>query len=458
MYSFKKASGNPGWITDTKTNCKLYTHDFSKNRYFTWDGLCENNLAQGSGELTVFWNNKEFYHYKGSVEQGKVSGFGVLRMADDGDTYEGEFENGLLHGDAHFYSDDGDHYLGEWVAGKKEGMGTYWYDPSSPIFKYTGEWVNDQQDGSGTLYYRNGKEVKGVFQEGKLVEQVQNVPSQSSIQKKNILITNDDGVEDMDRLICLAEALSPYADKIVIATSAENRSGTSNTVDLVKTGKVSVEQLDYRTSENISIFKVEGYPADCVLFGTMGIFGSEGLNVDLVISGINGGANEGASWFGSGTIGAARTAALMGIPAIAVSGIDEEVNNPLDRDKICQWVAEFSISPTLERMKKHEYLTISIPDNLDEIKGVKVVERAITFDRAPFFLEPLDLENSASQKETTWVLKPNDPSQAYKMPANNDVFYYYQGYIVVVPMSVNENQPSRLMTYKNFESTQSPFE
>ena len=43
------------------------------------------------------------------------------------------------------------------------------------------------------------------------------------------------------------------------------------------------------------------------------------------------------------------------------------------------------------------------------------------------------------------------------MPADNDVFHYYQGYIVIVPMSINENRPERILNYKPFESDISPF-
>ena len=442
VYNFQKSTGSPGWIYDTHSSCKLYSHNFSNNRDFEWNGACEEGFAHGVGELKVFWNNKEYFHYKGSVVKGKLSGFGSLRMYDDGDVYAGEFRNGLLNGQGSFYNDDGDHYIGNYEQGMKNGKGEYWYKPSSHIFKYVGDWKEDKENGYGTLHYRNGKEVKGIFRNGKLVERTEIIPNDKTNDKKNILITNDDGVEDLDRLICLAESLSPYANQLVIVASAQNRSGTSNTIEIIKKGKIEAKQLDIPASENISVYEVAGYPGDCVLFGTLGVFGQRNLKVDLVISGINGGANEGASWFGSGTIGAARTAAIMGIPAIAVSGIDEDQYNSSNRDKICDWVADFSSSTLIENMDPFEYLTISIPDDLDH---------------PPFLMEATHDKAQPVGEMQTWLIKPNDPAKAYKMPADNDVFHYYQGYIVIVPMSINENRPERILNYKPFESDISPF-
>ena len=457
IYSFKKSSGSPGWISQPETDCKFYTYDHSKNRSFHWSGSCENGYVHGEGELTVFWNNREYYTYKGTIAEGKFNGHGKWIMASDGDTYEGAFKNGLPHGNGRYYNDDGDHYVGEYRNGLRSGIGTFWYEPDNPIFKYVGAWDNGEENGYGTLVYRNGEEVTGIFANGELKETATFNANNNNQLKKNILITNDDGVEDMDRLICLAESLSPFANKIVIAVSSQNRSGTSNMMQTTKTGQVKTKQLSLDVSENIEIYEVEGYPADCVLFGALGIFYNMDMKLDLVISGINGGANEGAAWFGSGTVGAARTAALMQIPTIAVSGINEDEPNIENRNKICDWVATFASTSLIENMESFEYLTVSIPKDLGSIKGVKVVERAITFDKPPFLLE-IEKDSSTNVDEyQTWNLKPNNPTKAYNMPANNDVFYYYQGYIVVVPMSINENRPNRMVNYKPLESNVSPF-
>ncbi len=253
----------------------------------------------------------------------------------------------------------------------------------------------------------------------------------------------------MARLQCLAEAFSGFADKILIAVSNQNRSSTSNLTQITKEGYVKVKKLAIDTVKQIYTYQVEGYPGDCVLFGALGFFMEQGETIDLVVSGINGGGNIGVEWFGSGTIGAARTAALAKIPAIAVSGIDEDRNEGKSLPRICQWVAELLQSPIIESIKPLEYLTVSIPEDIDQLKGVKVLERAITFDALPFLLEKSSSE--APTETDHWQLRPLDRADVYDLKAHHDVSLYYQNYIVLVPMSVDENMPDRLPSYQQYE-------
>lgn len=127
-----------------------------------------------------------------------------------------------------------------------------------------------------------------------------------------ILITNDDGIESAG-LAALVDAFGDRAD-IVVSAPAKNNSGASQSVSIVS-GKLAVTTLDRGTAE--ARYAVHGTPADAVLFGLLGPSGSRSF--DLVISGINKGENVGSAVTVSGTIGAARQAALLGVPAIAVS-------------------------------------------------------------------------------------------------------------------------------------------
>lgn len=125
----------------------------------------------------------------------------------------------------------------------------------------------------------------------------------------NILITNDDGVH-APGLKILKETLSSIANVIVVAP-LEERSTTGHTLTLDHTLRmVEIEE---------NVFGCSGYPADCALMGIAHVFKSRSQKVDLVISGINRGANLGQDVFYSGTVAAAREAAFRNIPAIAVS-------------------------------------------------------------------------------------------------------------------------------------------
>ena len=124
-----------------------------------------------------------------------------------------------------------------------------------------------------------------------------------------ILVTNDDGIYSPG-LKCLAEAASEYGEVIVMAPDIEQSSmGQAIT---------SAKPITYKTSpihfEGIEAYRVSGTPADCVALGTH-LFD----DIDLVLSGINIGANLGNSAWHSGTLSAARQAVLFGIRGIALS-------------------------------------------------------------------------------------------------------------------------------------------
>lgn len=126
----------------------------------------------------------------------------------------------------------------------------------------------------------------------------------------HVLITNDDGPES-DGLTALHAALEPRADVSVVVPDRE-RSACSHTAGLDR--PISVAK--YRHAEMGDIHLVDGWPADCVRLAIAALLSRP---VDWVISGINRGANIGVDVFYSGTVAAAREAAIQGIPAIAFS-------------------------------------------------------------------------------------------------------------------------------------------
>lgn len=127
-----------------------------------------------------------------------------------------------------------------------------------------------------------------------------------------ILITNDDGVSSAG-IAALVTALHPIAD-VVVAAPAEDNSGQSQSITLFAR-PLKVDSLP--ASGGVPHYAVHGTPADSVVFGLLET-GKE-RPFDMVISGINKGENVGDAVPVSGTIGAARQAVMMGVPAIAVS-------------------------------------------------------------------------------------------------------------------------------------------
>jgi len=121
-----------------------------------------------------------------------------------------------------------------------------------------------------------------------------------------ILISNDDGyrAEGIQHLI---GALKPLADVTVVAPE-RNRSGASNSLTLDVPLRV--------TSYGDRMYYVNGTPTDCVHLAISGLFDMEH---DMVVSGINDGANLGDDTLYSGTVAAAVEGRFLGLPAIAVS-------------------------------------------------------------------------------------------------------------------------------------------
>jgi 5'-nucleotidase len=121
-----------------------------------------------------------------------------------------------------------------------------------------------------------------------------------------ILLSNDDGYF-APGLAVLAEALSPLAEITVVAPERD-RSGASNSLTLDR-------PLSLRRSHQ-GFYYVNGTPTDCVHLAVTGMLPEL---PDMVISGINHGANMGDDTVYSGTVAAATEGFLLGIPSIAVS-------------------------------------------------------------------------------------------------------------------------------------------
>ena len=121
-----------------------------------------------------------------------------------------------------------------------------------------------------------------------------------------ILLSNDDGYR-APGLACLAKAVSDVAVIDVVAPDRD-RSGASNSLTLTR-------PLRMRKGDN-GFYYVDGTPTDCVHLAITGLIENE---PDIVISGVNQGANLGDDVIYSGTVSAATEGAILGVPAIAFS-------------------------------------------------------------------------------------------------------------------------------------------
>jgi 5'-nucleotidase len=122
-----------------------------------------------------------------------------------------------------------------------------------------------------------------------------------------ILVSNDDGIFSPG-LVALADVAEQFGEVLIVAPDVE-QSAMGHAITIQR-------PLTYRhtTMKSFSAYRVNGTPADCV---AMGLYQWEG--VDLVLSGVNLGTNLGNDIWHSGTVAAAKQAALLGVQAAAFS-------------------------------------------------------------------------------------------------------------------------------------------
>jgi 5'-nucleotidase len=175
-----------------------------------------------------------------------------------------------------------------------------------------------------------------------------------------ILLTNDDGISSPG-IILLAQALREAGHRVVVIAPREDRSGVSHSITFLsnpcKLTKIAEDA-----------WACSGTPADCVVVALLGGFpelnvhesadGKKACPPDIVLSGINRGANLGTDLSYSGTAAAARQASLTGIPAAALSLVEGE-----------QWHWEMAAAFVVERLaelraywKPGTFVNVNIPN------------------------------------------------------------------------------------------------
>jgi len=145
-----------------------------------------------------------------------------------------------------------------------------------------------------------------------------------------ILVTNDDGI-DSAGISALAEGLKEIADVVVVAPHDE-QSAVGHGITM----KIPLRVFKYYKNGSFFGYAVEGTPADCVKMGIRNIIGEA---PDLVISGINHGSNTAINIIYSGTVSAAREAAIMDVPAIAISVTSHDAQDFTFASKVIKMVA-----------------------------------------------------------------------------------------------------------------------
>jgi 5'-nucleotidase len=154
-----------------------------------------------------------------------------------------------------------------------------------------------------------------------------------------ILVSNDDGI-DSAGIFSLVEALQEIADVTVVAPHKEQ-----SAVGHAITMQTPLRVFEYQKNGKFFGFAIDGTPADCVKIGMRNLMPSP---PDLVLSGINHGSNTAINIIYSGTVSAAREAAIMDVPSIAISVASHQV-------------LDFSFASKVAKLLSQEVYTRGLP-------------------------------------------------------------------------------------------------
>ena len=232
----------------------------------------------------------------------------------------------------------------------------------------------------------------------------------------NFLLTNDDGIYARG-LSALYGELSQDAECLIVAPEAE-QSAVGHAITLTRPLMVR------RARKNGAFwgYAVSGTPADCV---KVGIRELSQKPVDLVVSGINLGANVGINVIYSGTVSAATEGAILGVPAIAVS-----LDTRRDADfafaaRFARRMARFMLR---ENPLKNVPLNVNIPAvPEEEIKGVAVVKQG----RARL-MEIFERRTDPRDNIYYWLAGETQLSEGEE--EDTDMSRLQEGYITITPI------------------------
>jgi 5'-nucleotidase len=256
-----------------------------------------------------------------------------------------------------------------------------------------------------------------------------------------ILVTNDDGIDSVG-IHVLARRLTELGDVVVAAPDCEysGASASLGTLHLIRPEVRAVEIAGVPAA-----WSVTGPPALCVMFARLGVFG--GL-FDLVVSGINPGANTGRAIYHSGTVGAALTARNGGVSGIAVSqavndfgvegqGWDEMLANQ-HWDTAADVAAEVTRGVLADLPMDPVVININVPNcPLDKVAGWRRSSVALLPPRALASAElvPKTGHDGTYAVQMTW----GDPIE---LPADTDSGAVEAGYITVTALSRLADEPA----------------
>lgn len=229
-----------------------------------------------------------------------------------------------------------------------------------------------------------------------------------------ILVSNDDGYF-APGIAALAEALSSLGEVTVVAPERD-RSGASNSLTLDR-------PLSLRRTAN-GFYYVNGTPTDCVHLAVTGMLDSL---PDMVVSGVNHGANMGDDTIYSGTVAAATEGFLLGVPSMAISLASKQASDFSAAARVARDLAAGFLQRPLGRPV---LLNVNVPDRAHaEIRGIRATRLGKRHKAEPV------IKGLTPRNETVyWVGAAGEAQDAGE---GTDFHAVAEGYVSVTPLQMD---------------------
>lgn len=252
---------------------------------------------------------------------------------------------------------------------------------------------------------------------------------------KEILITNDDGFESEGLKKLVKMLKKEFKAKITVVAPATEKSACSHSITLTKPLRfVKVGKRFYKLDD--------GTPADCVYLALAALY--KNRLPDLVISGINMGANVGEDITYSGTCAGAMEAVLQGIPALALSQFYKTNEKELNFKNALNITKEL-VTKIFNQgfpLDKKEFLNVNFPSPKSKFKGVKICKagkRVYNF-KAHANTNPRGVEYF-------WLASANLDFEDEK---NSDIALLKQGYATITPIMLDLTAYKKMQNLKKW--------
>jgi 5'-nucleotidase len=266
-------------------------------------------------------------------------------------------------------------------------------------------------------------------------------------EEVKVLLTNDDGIQARGLHAMRRALLAVPGIRVAVIAPDSNRSASARSI--TTRSPLWVEEIEL--GDGTSGFATDGTPVDCVRFGALGLIE---FTPELIVSGINHGANLGDDITYSGTVAAALEGAVLGIPAVAVSQqskkreMDFRLGREFDFDVAATFTANLVAGLSERPMRPGTLLNVNCPAvESGELQGAEVTRLGKRIYRDK--LQLADEDSSSARPRRLYRIYGDDPS--YHHEDGTDFAAIYADKIAVTPLHFELTDVGQMEELKDWD-------